>query len=108
MKNLPSNALRLISEYSKPVTRPEWRTLRKLAIFDIYLHVYCNLKPQTPLMKLIFHNIEKTAWYKMYSTIKLVGLHKASIKYNMSLYKMLKIKGMKEAVTYHTFWGEEQ
>ena len=108
MKNLPSNALRLISEYSKPVTRPDWRTIRKLAIFDIYLYVYCSLKIQTPLMKLIFLNIEKTAWYKMYSTIKLYGLHKACIKYNMSLYKMLKIKGMNQAATYHKFWGDEQ
>ena len=108
MKMLPSNALRLIREYSKPVTRPDWRTLRKLAIHDIYVHVYCSLKVQTPLMELIFLNIEKTTWYKMYSTIKLVGLHKASIKYNMSITKLLKVKGMSQAATYHNFWGEEQ
>ena len=108
MKFLPSNALRLISEYSKPVTRPDWRTLRILAIYDIYLHVYCSLKMQTPLMELIFLNIEKTAWYKMYSTIKLFGLHKASIILNMSTHKMLKIKGTSQAVTFHNFWGDEQ
>jgi hypothetical protein len=108
MTMLPSNVLRLIREYAQPVTRPDWRTIRKLAIFDVYLYVYCNLKLQTPLMKLIFYNIEKTTWYKMYSTIKLVGLHNASKIYNISLHKLLKIKGMKEAATYHNFWGVEQ
>jgi hypothetical protein len=40
--SLPSNVLRIISEYSKPVTRPDWRTcglIRKTEYpIDLYLY----------------------------------------------------------------------
>ena len=29
MLQLPLNAIKLISEYSKPVTRPDWRTFKR-------------------------------------------------------------------------------
>ena len=31
-----------------------------------------------------------------------------SIKYNIPVEELLRIKGMREASTYHTFWGDEQ
>ena len=31
---LPSNAVRLISEYSKPLTRPDWRTCGKIKMIQ--------------------------------------------------------------------------
>jgi len=33
---LPDDVLRLVKEYSMPVTRPDWRTLHKVT-FEIYL-----------------------------------------------------------------------
>ena len=38
-KRLPNIALHLISEYSKPITRPDWRTLRRLTFYSLYAEV---------------------------------------------------------------------
>ena len=103
---LPSRALQLIHDFSKPLTRHDWRNIRRISAFDIYLHVYC--RTQTPLMELIFYNMQYTNWYNMYSTIKLIGLRNASIKYNIPIRELLHIRGMSEAGTYHNFWGDEQ
>ena len=36
---LPEDVLRIIHEYSKPLTRPNWRTLHKFRISDFYYQV---------------------------------------------------------------------
>ena len=103
---LPERALLLISEYSQPLTRPDWRTIKIMTTFDLYS--YRDLKTLTPLMEILFDNIHHTNWYNIYMTIKLSGIYIASIKYNMRTDEILRIKGMSDAVTYHGFWGEEQ
>ena len=103
---LPSRALQLIHDFSKPLTRHDWRNIRRISAFDIYLHVYC--RTQTPLMELIFYNMQHTNWYNMYCNLELFGIEKTSIKYNIPVEELLRIKGMREASTYHNFWGDEQ
>ena len=50
----PKNILHLISEYSKPVTRPDWRTIKILTQYRIFLD--------------ISHNVyKKRIFYKIYS-----------------------------------------
>ena len=105
---LPSRAVNLIREYSRPLSRPDWRTIQRLTTFDLYSHVYCHLRPQTLLMKRIFYNILDTKWYNIYSVIKLFGIKMASEQYKMTCQEILLIKGMSGAVTYHSFWGDEQ
>ena len=39
IKLLPINVLLLIKEYSKPVTRPNWRTIRILTQYSLYLNI---------------------------------------------------------------------
>ena len=34
--NLPTRALALVCEYSKPVTRPDWRKLNRLPLYKLY------------------------------------------------------------------------
>jgi len=109
MASLPCRAVTLIREYSRPLTRPDWRFIQRLTTFDLYSHVFCHLIPQTSLMKLIHYNIVVcTQWYKIYTTIKLFGIKMASEQYKMSCQEILLIKGMSGAVTYHSFWGDEQ
>ena len=36
---LPEDVIRIINEYSKPLTRPDWRTLHKMRISDFYYNV---------------------------------------------------------------------
>ncbi len=105
---LPSRPLLLIREYSKPLTRPDWRSIRRISAFDIYHYVYVSLRIQTPLMEIIFYNMQYTNWYNMYCNVQIIGLQKTSIKYNIPVEELLRIKGMREASTYHTFWGDEQ
>jgi hypothetical protein len=105
---LPSRALLLINDYSRPITRPDWRTIKKITTFDLYAYSYRHLKILTPLMEMLIDNIHYTNWYNIYMTIKLYGIYKAIIKYNMTSQEILRIKGMSDAVAYHHFWGEEQ
>ena len=105
---LPSNVVCLIREYSQPLTRPNWRTIKKMTTFDLYAYSYRHLKILTPLMEMLIDNIHHTNWYNIYMTIKLYGIYKAIIKYNMTSQEILRIKGMSDAVAYHHFWGEEQ
>ena len=37
--NLPSNALVLIREYSRPITRPDWRKLNRLPMYKLYKEI---------------------------------------------------------------------
>jgi hypothetical protein len=39
LKSLPNNAQHLISEYSKPLTRPDWRSLQRLTFYSLYSEV---------------------------------------------------------------------
>ena len=107
-RTLPCRALTLIHAYSRPLTLPDWRTIQRLTTFDLYSHVYCHLKPQTPLMRRIFYNILDTVWYNIYTSIKYCGIHIAAEKYKMTCQEILRIKGMSGAVAYHCFWGDEQ
>ena len=67
---LPNRALRLISEYSKPVTRPDWRNSKPIIttyeLFSIYYIIFNNID----LQEIIIKNVYDTDWYDMYSTIK--------------------------------------
>jgi hypothetical protein len=105
---LPFRALSLIHDYSRPLTRPDWRFIQRLTTFDLYSHVFCHLRQQTPLMVMIYYNILNTKWYNIYSVIKLFGIYIAAEQYKMTCQEILRIKGMSGAVAYHSFWGDEQ
>ena len=66
---LPPRAVRLISEYSKPLTRPDWR--KSLPIVTTF-RLYLTLSPPTSeLQYIVLQNIKHTQWYKMYYYISL-------------------------------------
>ena len=61
-KFLPSRALKLISEYSKPLSRHDWRTIQPMSFYMlcIGLKLYLSVKKDTKRAKyflLIRHNI---------------------------------------------------
>jgi len=79
---LPSRAVQLISEYSKPLTRPDWRTfiritketfikdklklckntrLYKLVYMNMYDYLYCMSRDE--LINLIMNQVYKTNYY---------------------------------------------
>ena len=93
---LPSRAIKLISEYSKPVTRPDWRKSKPLATqYNIFRFAMSrNFK----CSKLRFHTfclISKTDWYHIFIFVKQFGL--GQYYYHYGWKDILDIDGIKEA-----------
>lgn len=69
---LPSKIIRLISEYSKPLTRPDWRKSKPIiTTYKMYNMVFGDTRP------IIFNlcmNIIETDWYYIYMTVHYSGL----------------------------------
>jgi hypothetical protein len=81
---LPSNALRLIREYSKPVTRPDWRNAKPIiSVYELYAYVQVSWD-EDDLHHNIYRNILATYWYTIYWHIKLRGVYNCCCRYNMS------------------------
>ena len=64
---LPSRALSLISEYSKPMTRPDWR--KSKPIVETYCLFVIVINDYSPLGDYILSNICLTDWYLQNSTL---------------------------------------
>ena len=55
---LPPRALALIKEYSRPLTRQDWRSIRRLNMGHIYIHIMNNKnKYYPPVFNLFTKNI---------------------------------------------------
>jgi hypothetical protein len=68
-RSLPCRALTLIREYSKPLTRPDWRKSKSvISQFNIYVFVL-NDTNYAGLSYIIYRNIIKTEWYHTYMYI---------------------------------------
>ena len=74
IRALPIRAVRLISEYSKPLTRPDWRESKPIiTILKLYL-IICP--PTSELHYIVLNNMKQTEWCEMYYYIKRYGLKK--------------------------------
>ena len=68
IRSLPCRALHLISEYSKPLTRPDWRKSKPLTTtYQLYNN---TLIRDGLLMAHLLLNIIDTEWYYLCMTIK--------------------------------------
>ena len=69
---LPFRAVSLISEYSKPLTRPDWRQSKPIiTTYRLYLVVINNY---SDLCYTVLFNIWFTDWYILYTYIKNYGI----------------------------------
>ena len=66
---LPSRALRLISEYSKPITRGDWRKLIPIATtYEMYAEITnVNIHQSNKLKFILLMRIIDTDWYDLYT-----------------------------------------
>ena len=69
--SLPNRALLLIHDYSRPMTRPDWRestpiiSVYKLFQYADDLYLYHNTTMRKKLVfYIVLRNIKKTNWYK--------------------------------------------
>jgi hypothetical protein len=56
---LPNIALHLIREYSKPITRPDWRTLQRLTFYSVYSDVIQRRTRKRRVLSSLYDTIHK-------------------------------------------------
>jgi hypothetical protein len=71
IRALPCRALTIIREYSKPLTRPDWRKSKPIVTtYRLYINVINNY---SEICYYILSNIWLTDWYQLYTYIKTYG-----------------------------------
>jgi hypothetical protein len=111
---LPDDVLLIIREYSKPVTRPDWRTLNPLDKHVLYNELHDGLFHRSirlkPLFKRVFNHLCNSQWGEIYNYIRLSGIHKASLHFKRSVQDLYFMPSIKYAqnyyVTYRQFYHE--
>jgi hypothetical protein len=104
---LPNHVLNLIREYSKPLTRPDWRKSKPIITqYCLYLNVknfsYAKLgvSPLDRLYHCIAFNITNTDWYFTYVYICFHGVRKYIERYHCD--KSIKnVDGIQDAILYY-------
>ena len=101
--NLPLNAKKLISEYSKPLTRPDWRTVCPLTIKRYYTDIVRNIDINK-IYKNVYYLFLDYGEYEIkqfkinhhisaiYSCINLYGIEKCSEHFNIHKHVLTEIK----------------
>jgi hypothetical protein len=91
---LPVRAISLISEYSKPLTRTDWRQSKPIiSSYKLYISAHFKCK-YTQLMFNLLLNIIETDWYYLYMNVNYNGLNNVCIHID----SLMKIDGIKEAL----------
>ena len=103
---LPTRALLLINEYSKPITRPDWRKSKPIiTIYCLYLIVKqfsykkLSISPLDRLYLCISCNITDTDWYDVYVSISFYGLNNY-LERREDTY-LTNADGIKDAIQYY-------
>jgi hypothetical protein len=94
---LPNRAKQLISEYSKPVTHPEWHKSKPImSTYQLFkLALVCDIRFVNPnLFAVLMTNIKHTEWFQYYRHIVLYGIGPTCMYFKISKEDILKIEGM--------------
>jgi hypothetical protein len=115
---LPCRALQLIREYSRPLTRADWRKSKPIVTPLNLLLELCSKsyeeqgnRRRMRLINKTIQNIRNTEWYWMYDTIRMYGLkkyyllyfEKYGVKYNRHI-NIYKIDGIKDAIETYNYY----
>jgi hypothetical protein len=95
---LPCRALTLIREYSKPLTRPDWRKIHKLSNYELYTIIKNVTMSNVKLVLIIQRSMIDTLWYKLFGFIRIMGLEKTCRCHNILKEELLKMDGIREAI----------
>ena len=72
---LPCRATNLIREYSKPITRPDWRKSNPIiSQYKLYSYVTNHILRNFRLKEYLLRRIQKTDWYYIYTYIRKFGI----------------------------------
>ena len=98
IKLLPINVLRLIKEYSKPVTRSNWRTIRNLTQYRLFLDIKNDIYNKSLYFN-AYKSMEKTDWFYTLNYISRLGIESYIHTHNKTddISELLKIEGIRHA-----------
>jgi hypothetical protein len=105
-RKLPSTALSLIREYSKPVTRPDWRTKHSMTIFSIYTDLrkkklWGQKNFWRQIYPMILYKIEKTDWFDKYMYVLKLGADTYINNHKLSSFEILQVEKLdKDIIQY--------
>ena len=98
---LPSRALLLIHDYSRPMTRSDWRKSKPIiSTYRLYTRVQYLFNCRKNLHTIILHNIYQTDWYYAFYYIKYHGLSTYARDY-LNTTRVINMEGIEEAVYYY-------
>ncbi len=101
---LPDDVLSIIREYSKPMTRPDWRTLKPLSGHLLYINLnYLRFKYTNPLYRRLFKQLIRTPWGETYLYIQIRGIQAASEHFGIPVHELYKISGILHAQKYYLY-----
>ena len=111
-KVLPSRALTLISEYSKPMTRPDWRTKRIMTTFSMYAdfrkkQLWGQKNFWRHLYSIILHNIEKTDWFTKYKYVLEIGTHSYINNHKVSSLEIVELEELQKNISKYKIWKKK-
>jgi hypothetical protein len=103
---LPDDVLVLIREYSKPLTRPDWRTYCPLTGHVLYtcLNTDWRIKKlgrNLWLYRRIFNYLINTHWGQVYMNTRLFGIQHAAIHFETTVQELHKMPGILHAHEYY-------
>lgn len=113
---LPDDVLSIIREYSKPLTRPDWRTVCPLSGNVFYTNVIYKLRAnQTKtwiskhvlvdnilfLYSRLFNYLTQSDWGRMYMLVRIFGIHYTSSHYGIPIHEISTMACMLHAENYY-------
>jgi hypothetical protein len=89
----PPEIVRIISEYSKPVTRPNWRNIRRVCMGDLYNEIMHNKNRRyTRLLAKFVQNIQlHKSFAGLQSHVNNYGFKSCSEKFGIQQSILIKI-----------------
>jgi hypothetical protein len=95
---LPINVLLLIKEYSKPVTRSNWRTIRNLTQYSLFLNIKNDIYTKSLYFN-VYKSMETTEWFYTLNYISRFGIESYinEHKKTNNISELLKIEGIRHA-----------
>jgi hypothetical protein len=107
MATLPYRATNLIREYSRPLTRPDWRKSKPIITqYKLYECLsknpidYTYRKSPDRLYQTTLSHISETDWYCVFNYIRFYGLSKYIHRVNGD-YHLFQSDGIQQAIQYN-------
>lgn len=93
---LPDDILFIVREYSKPLTRPDWRTLQpcKLIYTELYTEPFYRENQWNNLYTPVFDHLQNSEWGKIYAYVKKWGIWQASFHFELPKEELHVMQGM--------------